>query len=165
MFLPETNQLRMIASVVIGLAVNAVHYSGMFAATYTVTPIEKMFLSDNATSMETDAMVIAFIAVTLDLTLLGVCQFYLELVKKILKKEAEQTETDLKHKNYMKEAPKLIRKARDMQFPMSLMKFETFSKLGKLRKHEDVRDMGKLLYVDSARAAKKLRRKGNIIIF
>eukprot|EP00440_Ansanella_granifera_P018863 gb/GFBE01020495.1/.p1 GENE.gb/GFBE01020495.1/~~gb/GFBE01020495.1/.p1 ORF type:complete len:837 (+),score=124.53 gb/GFBE01020495.1/:1-2511(+) len=159
LFFPDKTIYRLLAAVIIGLAVSAVHYTGMFSAVYIAHP-NGIEWGTRAVSISSDAIVIAVLFV--DVALMASNAFYVEVIqvmdKKILEKELE-------HEGFIATSKALMKRSKAMQFPMTLLRAPVFLKLGRLVAYESLRDRKLLLFLDTPRAAQKLRKNGLILFF
>lgn len=71
-FLPNSIGVRLISSLLLAIAVNGMHHTGMLSATYTFNPVDDR---DHAMRMP-QAIIVAFVAVLIDFALITICHHY-----------------------------------------------------------------------------------------
>lgn len=158
-FLPDKNLIRLGASVVIGLAVNSIHWCGMASASYFYSP-EMPQWGLGRWAIESKSVLVAVLVI--DLVIMGSNTYYVEVIQV---RDKKMMEAQLSHENYIQNAKRLIKRSKAMRFPMALLRADTFLRLGRLVPHETLRDQHKLLLLDSPKAAAKVRKSGCIVFF
>jgi len=156
-FLPNRTVFRMAASVVIACAVNGMHYCGMASAHYIATADGPTWGLHTVHVTPKDVLVAVLVV---DILLMVGNAYYIEVIEKIEVRHEQQ----LLHEGFVAAAKKLVKRSKEMRFPMVLIRYQVFAGLGRLVPHETLRDQHKLVFVDTGRAAAKLR-KANVIVF
>ncbi|CAK0809655.1 unnamed protein product [Prorocentrum cordatum] len=153
------------ASFGIGVFVNSMHYTGMTAATYYYSSNRGGVFGADTMSISLKSTDVVIFTLILDLVLMGFTGYYVELARELVKKEERDVERKLAFESHKNNVKSLIAESRIMSYPMCLMRYDTFSKLGKLVPHEQLRDTHKLVYLNTVRSVLRLKRRKYYIIF
>lgn len=163
-FLSDRLAYRAAASLVVSLAVNGMHYTGMESARYYASEYNGVF-GEGTVSWAVEPVTVLIGVLLLNFFLMAAMGYYVEVLEMVRRREGEAFEKELRHKNYCKESRQLIERSRVMRYPMCLIRFDTFVRQGKLMSHEHMRDANKLVYINTSRAAMKYRQRRFIVFF
>jgi len=155
---------RILAAIVVSLAVNGMHYTGMQSAKYYVSPYRGIWGSSTV-AWTLPALSVLIGVLVLNFSLMAGTGYYVEVLETVRKREGEAFEKELRHKGYMKNSRDLIQRSKVMRYPMCLVRFDIFARLGKLVPHEVLRDSNKLVYFNTVHAVQKEKKKRFIVFF
>ena len=158
---PKSTKWRVAGAWLVAALVCSMHYIALLPLTHK-THASGWTWSVIWEAAEVRAEVPIIVSLLLDVLLMTGNAFYLEVIQ-VLDKAARERE--LQHGDFVSGTKRLMKRCRQMQFPMAVLRAIDFMKLGKIVQHECLRDRKLLVMLDTPVAAAKLRRKGCIIFF
>jgi len=153
MFFPANIFARMASAVVIAVAVNAMHYTGMQAATYYASTKFHTVLEDGSYTI--NALLVTSLTIFVILLLHLVRAQYGQLRAGV----KQQVAHDLAFENAVEAAPQLLKSVLQPRFPMAVLPLATLRQLGKLIAYETLRDTGQLIHLDTYEEVMTLRNR------
>lgn len=163
--LPNSLLVRVIASVVISVAVNGMHYTGMLAATYRVT--DKPVFLVSTVLWDIDSNTVSVLALIFDLALYTVCNYYGDEQKRELE-HLRQVEDLRREQTLQRTVTAAVRSVEELGHPMIVIKAPNFLDLGLEevgRLHEEYRASGNLKVFDTKADVFEAKANGAFLIF
>lgn len=160
----DSMKFRLSCSLGVGLFVNSMHYTGMSSATYLYAPYRGIW-GESTVSWVMEFKDVVVFTLIIDLVLMGFTGYYVELARDFVKSEESAVEEKLAFEKYKKNVKTMIKNSRTLRYPMSLIRYDTFMRLGKLQSHEFLRDNHKLIYFNTVKDVMRLKKKQNHVVF
>jgi len=135
--------LRIGAAVVIGIAVNAMHYVGMHSASYIYTG-EPATDPLRVSIDDTPSLLAAIFLV--QILQLALCQHFSALLFARLKEINAARHAHIVALDHCRE---ILNTGEELDFPLVLISLRDFQQLGRLFSHEELRDTNKLMFIDT----------------
>ena len=159
--LPNSTTWRIAGAWLVSALACSIHYLALLALTHKAHPSGWTW-GIIWEPVEVRAEVPVIVSLVLDVLLMTGNAFYLEVIQV---RDKVAMEKELEHSSFVSETKRLMKRCRQMQFPMAVLRANDFMKLGKIAQHEWLRDRKLLIMLDTPAGAAKLRRKGCIIFF
>lgn len=155
---------RLLCAAGVGVCVNGMHYTGMSSGIYFYHHRHTGVFGESTIAWRFYYKDVVAFALILNLVLMGVAGFYVEVARELIKQEENQIEERLQFEVYKKQTKGLIKRSRIMRYPMSLVRYSTFADMKKLRPHEELKDERKLLFLDTVKDIERTK-KDHVIVF